>query len=92
MAQALGNNELITLITILGTFFGVIITGLVTFIVAKMKETTDVQKFYEDKISALLKAQSKEIHELKRENERLTKEIQKLTQQIIDLKNGQNKE
>jgi cell division protein FtsB len=51
-----------------------------------MNSNADIQKFYEEKISQLLETQSREIRDLKAENERLVNEVKALSEQVLELR------
>lgn len=71
--------------TILGVA-GAAVTGLASYLVARMKVKDTRQQYYEDKITEILKIQSDEIKNLKEEVQRLVKENKELTSQVISLK------
>lgn len=66
-------------------FVGTFVTAVITLIVAKTNARNDRQQFYESKIFEIMASQTKEIHALKVEIEKLSRENQQLKLEIIAL-------
>jgi peptidoglycan hydrolase CwlO-like protein len=62
-----------------------VVTAIVTFLIAKGKQTQRRDMFYEGKITALMEAQEKKITELQKEVARLTAINLELLEKIIHL-------
>lgn len=61
-----------------GAFF----TAVISYLASRLKVKNDRETFYENKISEILEIQSKEIHDLKAEVEKLVKENLELRKQL----------
>lgn len=71
-------STMIFMLALVGSF----LTATISYLASRLKVKNDRETFYENKISEILEMQSKEIHDLKSEVEKLVQENQYLRKQL----------